>query len=154
MDEATNLKSWLQHIYDEHGYLTPELVKEAARPDDSVGHPHVFNVPVAEAAELHYLERAHELIRRVRVTVVSQSDGAPRRVRFYHALPGEEASYIYESLDVIRQNPSKLDAARTEAGRRLRDAQHALEDLDVIAATTRTAKAVKAVRRARELVEV
>lgn len=154
MDDATNLKAWLTGIYESNGYLTPELVRDAARPDDSPGHPHVFNVPIGEAAELHYLERAHDLIRRVKVTIVSQSDNAPRRVRFYHAIPGEEASYIYEPLTAIQQSPSKLDAARKEAGRRLRDAEHAVEDLDAIASTAQTMSAVKAVRRARKLVTV
>lgn len=153
MDEATTLQTWLTEIYEDNGYLTPELVREAARPEDSPAHPWVFNVPLGEAAEQYYLSRAHELIRRVKVTIVAQGDSEPRRVRFFHALPGEEASYVYEPLDVIRQSPDKLAAARTEAGRRLRDAQNSVEDLDAIASTAASAKAVRAVKRARELVE-
>lgn len=152
MDEATNLKAWLTSIYETNGYLTPELVKEAARPEDSPAHPWVFNVPEGEAAEAYYLSRAHELIRRVKVTIVAQNTSEPRRVRFFHAIPGEETAYVYEPLSVIQQSPSKLDAARTEAMRRLRDAEHSVEDLDAIASTAATAKAVKSVRRARELI--
>lgn len=152
MDDTTTLKDWLQAIYDENGFLTPELVKEAARPEDSPAHSMIFNVPIGDAAEQFYLDRAHQLIQRVRVTMVSQSDGTPRRVRYFHAIPGEESSFVYESLDVIRASPTKLDAARTQAMRRLRDAEHAIEDLDLIASTIKTAKAVRAVKRARELV--
>lgn len=152
MDETSTLKSWLESIYTAHGILTPELVREAARPKDSIGHAHVFNVPSGEAAEQYYLTRAHTLIQRVKVTIVAQGGGEPRRVRYYHAVPGEEATFVYEPLNVIQQSPTKLAAARTEAMRRLRDAEHSLEDLDVIASTSATAKAVKSVRRARELI--
>jgi flavin-binding protein dodecin len=132
--------------------LTPELVREAARPDDSPAHSWVFSVPVEQAAEQYYLDRAHDLIRRVRVTVIARSDGEPRRVRFFHAIPGEEAAYVYEPLDVIRRSPDKLAAARTEAIRRLRDAERSVEDMDIISSTVATTKAVKAIKRARELV--
>ena len=153
MEEISALRAWLTGIYEENdGCLTPELVREAARPEDSVGNPYLFNVEVAEAAEEFYLSRAHDLIRRVKVTVVSQSDGQPRRVRFFHALPGEETSYVYEPLTAIQASPSKLEAARKEAVRRLRDAERSVEDLDAIASTSSSAQAVKAVKRARKLI--
>lgn len=157
MTETINLRDWAMTIYRTHGQLTPELVRDAARPEDSPAHAFVFNVPIDQAAEAFYLERAHTLIRSVKVTIVARPEEAPRRVRFFHAVPGEESAYVYEPLDVIRSQPDKLAAARTEAMRRLHDAQTSVEDYDAIAAGSlnaeRTARAIKAVKRARQLVE-
>ena len=37
------LKDWTLALYEEHGTLTPEIVKNAARPEDSPAHAYVFN---------------------------------------------------------------------------------------------------------------
>lgn len=156
MDQQTTLRTWLLGLYEAHGHLTPELVREAARPEESPAHGFVFNVPPEEAAEAHYLERAHRLIQTVRVTVMPKEGGEKRQVRFFHAIPGEEASYVYEPLTVIRTRPEKFQAARTEALRRLRDAERAVTDLDLLveepAVATRTRRAAGAVREARQLI--
>ena len=135
MDGASTLAAFLDAIYTTEGKLTPELVRDAARPEDSPAHAWVFNVPETQAAETYYLQRAHELIRYVKVEMVPTDGGTPRRVRFYHAIPGDDDAYVYEPLTVIRQSPTKLDAARTEAMRRLRDAERAVDDLAVISAS-------------------
>lgn len=157
VDEAATLRDWLRGIYEEHGRLTPELVRDAARPEDSPGRPHVFGLAPADAAEAHYLSRAHDLIRRVKVTVVERGTDAPRRIRVWHAIPGREARYEYEPLDALRSDPEKLAAARVEAVRRIAEAEGALADLDVVAAGTpgsaSVAVAAGLVRRARRTVE-
>lgn len=143
MDETTSLKGWSLAVYRKLGKLTPEIVREEARPEDSPAHQYVFNVKPEDAAEEYYLERAHRLIRAVKVTVVRDDGEAPRRVRFFHAVPGDEDAFVYLTVDDLVRNPDKLAAARTEAVRRLHDAEHAVEDLDALAVDTPTASATK-----------
>lgn len=155
MEEATTHKEWITELLREHGYVTPMMVREAARPKDSPGHAFVFNVPPGEASELYYLERAHELLRRVKVKVNDPITQEPKVIRFFHAVPGEQVPFMYVSVDTLRQQPDKLAAARAEALRRLKDAQHAVEDYDIIAATVgnpKAGEASKLIRRAREVI--
>lgn len=157
--DLSPLKAWLLALYHERGQLSPEIVRDAARPAESPAHPHVYNVQPAEAAEEYYLERAHQLIRRVQVRIVTEDDAPPRRVRFFHAIPGEASAYTYVTVDDLIREPDKFQAARTEALRRLREAEGALEDLDLIAETAptpppapqqrATKRALKSVRAAR-----
>jgi len=109
----------------------PELVLGAARPEDSPLHAFVFDRTIAEAAEEYYLERAAELVRSVHVTVIA-SDGTPRRVRAYHAIPGEAQPYVFIPVAVLMTDPLKFVAARTEAIRRLHSAQNGVDDLDAL----------------------
>lgn len=157
--DLSPLKRWMLDLYRAEGRLTPELVRDAARPADSPAHPHVFNAPPDEAAEAYYLERAHQLIRRVQVRIVAAADAPPRRVRFFHAIPGDASVYTYVTVDDLIREPDKFAAARTEAVRRLREAEGALADLDLIAETAptpppapqrqATKRALAAVREAR-----
>lgn len=157
MSGEETLQKWLMGIHDRDGTLTPHAVREAARPADSVAHGFVFGLAPADAAEAHYLDRAHKLIQSVRVTVTTRGGEGPKRLRFFIALPGEESGYEYAPLTVLQGNPAKLQAARVEALRRLKQAEDAVSDLDLLAVETptsdRTAKAVRAVKRARELIE-
>jgi hypothetical protein len=148
------LRSWAEALYAEHGRLTPGIVLDAARPPDSPAHAHIFNASPGEAAEMYYLERAHALIRRIRVTVVTQPEQPPRRLRYYHAIPGgEDAAYEYHPLGVLLDQPDKLELARNEAMRRLKDAERAVEDFDVIVSdakmSRKTKRALTAIRDAR-----
>ncbi len=142
-----NLRDWTLALYAQHGALTPDIVKEAARPDDSPAHGFVFNVPPAEAAEGYYLERAHRLIQLVRVVYRSVPDEPPRRIRVWHAVTGDEQARVYEPLDVIMQRPDKFAEALTAARRRVLEAQSAVEDLDLIASDRSASSAALAALR-------
>jgi hypothetical protein len=111
----------------------PELVLSAARPEDSPLHAFVFDRTMAEAAEEYYLERAAVLVRSVHVTIIA-SDGTPRRVRAYHAIPAEAQPYVFVPVAVLMTDPLKLGAARTEAIRRVLSAQNSVDDLDALTA--------------------
>lgn len=143
----------LMDILARHGVLTPEIVKEEARPDDSPIHAYVFNLPEDEAAEEHYLSRAHRLIQVARVTVRERASDEPRRVRAFLAIPSDDAGYIYEPIASVVSDTEKFRRARLEAVRRLRDAESSLEDLDMFSQGTEfaevTKEAVTAVRTAR-----
>lgn len=145
---------WLQSLYDQHGYLTPEIVREAARPTESLGHLAVFGVGIAEAAEAFYLDRAHKLIQSVRLIQVPQDDKEPLSVRAFHGIPGEEPrSYIYVSTEDLARRPDQLQLARNEANRRIRDAERSLQSLESIAVgpdVRRTRRAIKKIRSAQQ----
>lgn len=144
----------LMDIRERHGVLTPAIVLEEARPEDSPIHGFVFHVDIAEAAEGYYLERAHRLIQIAKVTVKERENEPARRVRAFVGIPSEDSGYVYEPIGVVVTDAEKLSRARFEAVRRLREAESAVEDLDAYAAGSvlqkSTKRAAKAIRAARE----
>lgn len=150
------VRSWLQALYDERGYLTPEIVREAARDEESPGHLAVFGVSVVEAAEGFYLDRAHKLIQSVRIITVPQDEREPVTLRAYHAVPGNsERSYVYRSIDDLAREPDQMELARNEAKRRLNGAESALRSLDAIAVgptSKRTKRAMKNIQAAQKAI--
>lgn len=127
----SDLGTILAEIYDQHGQLTPELVRDAARPDESPLHPYVYDKDPDDAAESYYLDRAHRLIQRFKVRIEVPGK-EPRYVRAYLAVPGEEDAYSYVSHAVLLSQPSQARAAFTEAVRRVTQAQDAVSDLELI----------------------
>lgn len=97
------LKDHLQAVYDEYGYLTPQLVLDVARPKKHPLHASVFSLPPGEAAEAWYLQRAQELITRVKI-VYKKSPRGERSVRQWHAIR-KESGYVYEPADKIASEP-------------------------------------------------
>lgn len=148
------LRTWLQSLYDQHGYLTPEIVRDAARPEDSPGHLAVFGMGVEEAAEAFYLIRAHKLIQSVRIVTIPQPEKEPVTLRAYHAVPGnDERTYVYRSVEDLVRQPDQLALARNEAKRRLNDAERSLQSLDALAdepERKRTRRALDGLRTAQE----
>lgn len=157
MKNTARLRDWLMELYETNGSLTPELVKEAARPPISPAHGFVFGLAPADAAEAHYTQMAHKLIQSVRVEVVGNDAQPAKLMRLFVALPGESSRYEYEPLHTIRADPAKFRAAQVEAMRRLKEAEQAVTDLELLAPVQATAvrasRAAKRVREARELVE-
>ena len=150
----SHMRDWMQTLYEDNGYLTPQIVLEAARPEDSPAHAFVFGVDAKEAAELHYLDRAHDLIRRVKVRIVSNNEPS-RKLRFFHAVPGEEeASFVYHSIETLARQTDKLERTRNEALRRMRDAERGVEDLNMIVEDATQARrgkrALTKIKQARE----
>jgi len=151
------MRDWLQGLYDAHGYLTPEIVRDAARSDDSPGHVAVFGVDTEQAAEAHYLLRAHRLIQSVRIIRVDQPDTEPVTLRAYHAVPGStDRTYVYRSVDDLAREPDQLALARNEAVRRLKDAERSIAALDLLSpdptdpTKPRTRRALRHVSAAQE----
>lgn len=107
------LREQLQAIYDQHGKLTPELVREEARPKGHPLHDRVFDRPKGEAAEAWYLRRAHELIRKVRVrdTRADEEGEEPSEApvgpnpRAFQAIRSEGPdTYIYEPTEKVAKD--------------------------------------------------
>lgn len=161
MSNATEnpVRVWLQSLYDAHGYLTPELVRDAARDEDCPAHGLIFNADTADAAEAYYLDQAHKLIQRIRVRMIPQAEQAPKTLRKYVAVPGsEESAYVYRSIDDLVRYPDQLQLARNEAVRRLKQAEKSVEDLDALVEDSpgrkQTRKALTGIRTAREALAV
>lgn len=95
----------LQKLYDEHGFLQPEMIVEAARPKGHPLHERVFYGTMRDAAEAEYRERAWQLMKRVRiVTREATEDEEERTIRRYHALP-TEAGIVYKAAEDIAADP-------------------------------------------------
>lgn len=100
----STLRDELQHIYEEHGQLTPALVLDTARNPDHPLHPR-FTWDDEAAAEAHRIDQARNLIRSVRVVYREADDkeGA-RSVRAYHSVRTEEGC-VYRSTDEVVASP-------------------------------------------------
>jgi len=127
--------------------LTPNDVKEAARPEDSPLHADVFPVGPAEAAERFYTERAGYLIAALVVYPEGQEDFEPV---FVHIQNG---SGHFEQLRVVLSQPDRWELALVEAKRDLAGARASLRRLENAAQdahkpVTRVRMAGKALDRA------
>lgn len=101
---TADLRSLLQAIYDQHGKLTPELVREEARPKDSPLHSRL-EWDDAVAGEAYRLEQAHRLIQSVRVVYRPPAEGVEERsVRAFHAVR-LQGGYSYEPIDRVAADP-------------------------------------------------
>lgn len=148
--------TWLLDVRDRNGRLTPEIVREEARPKESPGHGWIFGLKVADAAEAFYLEQAHRLIQSVRIRTEPRPQEPPRSVRFFYAVPAKDNTVVYDPLNEVVNDKDKYDRVREAASRRLGDAEQALADLDAIAASasiaTNAGQAIVSVREARNLI--
>lgn len=147
MSDKPTIKDILTDIYDRHGKLTPEIVREEARPADSPIHSYVFSKDVSDAAEEYYLERAHKLIQSVRV-VVHRDAERTIAARAWLAVPGSEDRYIYEPVAEVMSNEILREQARKEFERNLRSAEEALETFDLLCPNSSPSPPTEKARRA------
>lgn len=145
-------KTWLLDIRERRGSLTPEIVREEARPENSPGHLWVFGLEPKDAAEAHYLEVAHRLIQSVRIRIEPRADEPPRSIRFFYAVPAADNTTVYDPYDVVGADEKKLERVREDANRRLASAESAVADLDALESVATTGEALASVRRARSLI--
>lgn len=101
------IREHLEEIYAQHGRLTPALVVEAARDEEHPLHPIVFDCDEHEASERYYRERAHDLIRTVKVVYRDPETDEEKRVRAFHAVPATTGTelFVYEPAAKVRQDP-------------------------------------------------
>lgn len=113
-----NLRDELLAIRSQAGAITPNTVKEAARPPDHPLHSTVFDKPVGEAAEAYYTERAHQLIRSVRIKLPSNNPIESREIRAFQAVRGNDVhSYVYEPSEEVAENPFSRELVLREMER-------------------------------------
>lgn len=88
-------KQYLQALADRHGRLTPDEVVADARQPDSPLHP-LFEWNVRKAAHAHWIERARELIRYVKVQIITSKRETTRIVPAFvrdPSMPADKQGY-------------------------------------------------------------
>lgn len=95
-----SLRDELDAIYEQHGRLTPEIVREEARPADHPLHDRVFDKVPADAAEAYYLERAHQLIVSVKISY-RKATGKPAEIRSWQALSSPDGGFEYRPTEEV-----------------------------------------------------
>lgn len=99
----SDLRGQLQEIYDRHGRLTPAVVVEEARPEESPLH-HELEWDDAVAGDEYRLIQAHRLIQRARIVYRTASNGERSTVRAFHAVRGPQG-YAYEPAEKVAADP-------------------------------------------------
>lgn len=101
-----DLRSELTKVYEQQGELTPRILVETARPKDHPLHNTIFDVPVKQAAERYYLERAHQVIQSVKVTYRDPATSKRLDIRAFHAVPsGDDRTHVYRPTDEVINDP-------------------------------------------------
>lgn len=98
----SSLRDHLTDLYQRAGELTPSLVVEEARPEDSPLHSH-FEWDDAVAAEAHRVSQAAHLIRSCRVVYGEANNGESKSVRQWLNVTHEEdpARRTYKPVDEV-----------------------------------------------------
>ena len=112
-----DLRTHLQALNDQHGYLTPQLVVDAARPKNSPLHAAVFNRSVQDAASEYYLQRARDLIRKVRVQYVQPDDTLAEAPGFVSVPVERTSGRVYRRSDEVAADPLLAAMVLREAER-------------------------------------
>lgn len=120
------LREILQEIYDRRGKLTPEIVRDEARPDDSPLH-HALTWDDAVAGEEYRLIQAHRLIQRVRITYRSSPKARERDVRAFQAVRTGQG-YVYEPTEKVAQDPFLAHLVLADMEREWRALKRRYED--------------------------
>ena len=122
----------LDRLAQEHGHITPELVVEAARNEDSPLHSH-FDWDDSTAAERWRREQARQLIIRCRITVEVKPDQS-LTVRRYTGVPrpeGKAVDYVPTEQALTSKRELVLESARVEL-ESLRRKYESLIDFDLL----------------------
>ena len=114
----------LERISKEHGEITPPLVVDEARPEESPIHE-VFEWDDEVAAEQHREQQARQLIRSIQV-VKPESNTEPVFIHIH-----SEQAYL--PTKTVVNNVDLYDEAKRSAERRLQEASSSLAQLKSIA---------------------
>ena len=128
-----NLRDELLKIRDASGALTPEAVKEAARPKDHPLHSVIFDKPVKEAAEAYYTARAHQVIRIARIRFPTIDPQDRRTIRAFQAVrssEGDTPQYVYEPTEEVVLDPVAMEMLLREMERDWRQLKTRYEHLE------------------------
>lgn len=113
-----SLRNELQAVYEQHGYLTPEVLVDAAKPKAHPLHDR-FEWNDKIAGPLYRLEQARELIRSVKVTYRKPHSLEEDSVRFYQSVRTESGT-AYRTVDDIKEDPFLTKLLLAEAEREWR----------------------------------
>lgn len=97
---SSNLRSQLQTLYNDNGFLTPPIVVEAARPKDSLLHSR-FEWDNRVAGEKYREQQASELIRSVKISY--RKGNKTEDIRYFVSVQREDG-YSYHPAEVVAQD--------------------------------------------------
>lgn len=107
-EQTTAIRAELQRLEDANGRLTATIVLEAARSPSSVLHSR-FEWDDQQAAHSHRLEQARQLIRSVRVEIVTETKNVSTVSYVRDPEAGEEQGYVStKQLTMEPINAAKL----------------------------------------------
>jgi hypothetical protein len=109
-----DFKAELENLYKRVGKLTPQLVVDEARNKTHPLHDH-FEWDDAVAAELHRLEQARSLIRKVKIKYLD-ADEQRQEVRAFVSVP-DNGGRIYRHVDHVAEEPFQLKLILSEMER-------------------------------------
>ena len=115
----------IKKLYDKNKVITPPMVVDAARPEQSPLHP-AFEWRDDLAAEQYRLYQARSLIRTVQVDRVDESE---KKVPFVHCPLPSSKQGEYHPLDVVVSRPDMYAAALMELKTKLQSAQKAMDQV-------------------------
>ena len=143
----TEVINELVRLHDENDGLRPKEVVSAARPTDSVLHPH-FEWRDAVAGELYRESQARYLIRVVRVH--SDSDHEPRHV-FCH-VPASDGEGAYFKTEYVAKTPDMMERALGQFQTKIESLQRSADELLSLVETQSPKKVerVNAIKRSLE----
>lgn len=137
-----SLKSELEDIYTAEGRLTPALVVEAARDEQSWPALHA-RIPWddAAAAETHRLDVARRLIRKVRVRFIDANADRQSVRQYVHVEHIDPPEHVYRRIDEIAADPFTTQLVLREAEREWRRLKqrygHMAEFIELVRRDTR-----------------
>lgn len=140
----SDLRAQLQTIYDEHGVLTPAIVVDVARPKDHPLHVRVFDLGQRDAAEAWYRERAHELIRSVRIAYREGAEGLVQGRAFVAVRSEGVNEYVYEPAEKVAADPFVREIVLREMEREWRTLHRRYEQFEEFVALVSSSLAVGA----------
>ena len=103
-------------IERQYGRVTARAVVEVSQPTDAPLHDVIFHVGQRRAAQLHYEERARDLIRSLKVRIIEAPTSVPVRARV--SLVQEDGQQYY-SAEAVALDPELSEAYRAIVWRRL-----------------------------------
>lgn len=99
-----NLRECLRGIHEERGRVTPDLLVEAATPEDHPLHRR-FEWDDSIAGPAYRRVQAAELIRSVKVTYRDSENKAPRTTREWVAPRQAAEPNVYQPVEVVATDP-------------------------------------------------
>jgi hypothetical protein len=119
----SDAQSILLEIRSRHGFLSPGLVVDEARPEDHPLHGR-FEWDDALAAEAHRRDQARELIRSQRVAYREATpEERDRTVRAWVSVQSEDHGFVYEPTEEVVQSPFLAELTFRTMERRWKELQ-------------------------------
>lgn len=119
------IKNELVNIHNKEGFLTPTLVVKEAEPEDNPLHKY-FEWNNDIAGHKHRLWQARMLIRTV---VIESIDNEQKKEHVFWHTKNIEGEPLYQTKEVLFQEPDKLETALSLAKERVAGASRAVNEL-------------------------